>query len=380
MSRVAPQRVLLVGVSARALAESAARAGCDVTAIDAYNDLDLQRVARTIAAPRHDDGRVDALALARASHHVEADAVSYLSNFENAPDAVAALARGRTLLGNRPPVLRRVRDPLVLARALSQLGLPTPLVRASAPPPADATGWLLKPRSSGGGHGIARWTRGMRVPRSAVLQQRVRGVPGSIVFIADGAQSFPLALTRQLVGDPEFGAGGFAYCGSILEPHHPVLFAHAIELARLVTREFALRGACGIDFIARDSMPYALEVNPRPTASMELVERSTGCSIWLAHAAGCSRTLHAPPAPAHHAEGKAVLYARRAVVLGDTTRWLADPDVRDIPAPGERIARGSPICTIFARGRTSALCYAALVRRARARFAEIEGRMHRRSA
>ena len=78
--------------------------------------------------------------------------------------------------------------------------------------------------------------------------------------------------------------------------------------------------------------------------------------------------------------GKAVLYARRPVVLGDTTRWLADDDVRDIPAPGERIARGSPICTIFANGRTSALCYAALVRRARIRFAEVEGPMRRRSA
>src|SRR6185312_3568245 len=127
----------------------------------------------------------------------------------------------------------------------------------------------------------------------------------------------------------------------------------AMELARGVTREFGLRGVCGVDFIARDAVPYAIEVNPRPTASMELVERATGSSIWAAHA-----------------EGKAVLYARRTVVLGDTTRWLADADVRDVPAPGERITRGSPICTIFARERTSARCYAALVRRARIRFAE----------
>ena len=380
MSAPASRSVLLAGVSVRALAESAARAGCDVTAIDAYGDLDLQRVARTVAAPRCDDGRVDALGIARASRHIETDLVAYVSNFENAPDAVAMLARGRTLAGNLPAVLRRVRDPHALARALSRLGASTPVVRASAPLPADATRWLLKPRHSGGGHGIVQWSRGMPVPRSSIVQQRVRGAPGSIVFVADGERALPFALTRQLVGDPEFGAQGFAYCGSILEPHHPVLLANAIALAQLVTREFALRGACGIDFIARDSIPYAIEVNPRPTASMELVERAAGCSIWLTHVAGCARALTSLPAPALHSEGKAVLYARRAVVLGDTTRWLADPDLRDIPAPGERIARGSPICTIFARGRTSALCYAALVRRARTRFTEIEGRMHRRSA
>ena len=380
MSVSARQRVLLAGVSVRALAESAARAGCDVTGIDAYGDLDLRHVAHVVAAPRDDAGRVDALAVAHASRHIHADAVAYVSSFENAPDAVAAMARGRMLLGNSPAVLRRVRDPLTLARALSRLGLATPAVRASAPMPSDATRWLLKPRRSGGGQGIVRWTRGMPVPRSSIVQERVRGAPGSIVFIADGEHAVPLALTRQLAGDAAFGADGFAYCGSILEPHHPVLLANAVELARLVTREFALRGLCGIDFIARDCVPYAIEVNPRPTASMELVERATGYSVWLAHVAGCTRTLTTPPVAALHAEGKAVLYARRPVVLGDTTRWLADPDVRDIPAPGERIARGSPICTIFARGRTSALCYAALVRRARVRFAEVEGRMHRRSA
>ena len=117
---------------------------------------------------------------------------------------------------------------------------------------------------------------------------------------------------------------------------------------------------------------------------MELVERATGSSIWRAHVAGCtgamSRARYASGGVRTLAHGKAVLYARRPVVLGDTTRWLADDDVRDIPAPGERIARGSPICTIFASGRTSALCYAALVRRARIRFAEVEGRMRRRSA
>jgi predicted ATP-grasp superfamily ATP-dependent carboligase len=224
----------------------------------------------------------------------------------------------------------------------------------------------------------------MPVPRSSIVQERIRGSAGSIIFAANGTQIVPLALTRQLSGDPAFGASGFAYCGSILEPHRPELFENACALAASITREFALRGVCGIDFIARGAIPYAIEVNPRPTASMELVERATGSSIWLAHLAGFgaarSHSLALPQRAPSVAHGKAVLYARRPVVLGDTDRWLADDDVRDIPPPGERIARGSPICTIFASGRTSALCYAALVRRARIRFAEVEGRMRRKSA
>jgi len=385
VKRAARGRVLIAGVSVRALAESAARAGARVIALDAYGDLDLRRIAEVVAIPRNGSGAFDQLAVASASRSIDAGAVSYVSSFENAPESVELLAKGRTLLGNSPAVLRRVRDPLALSRTLPKLGLHGPAVRASAPGAASRARWLLKPRRSGGGHGIVRWTQGMAVPRTSIVQERIRGGAGSIIFVADGAAAIPLALTRQLSGDAAFGASGFAYCGSILEPHHPELLANAIELATRVTREFALRGVCGIDFIARGFVPYAIEVNPRPTASMELVERATGYSIWRAHVAGCAggrdglALLPAADAPML-AHGKAVLYARHPVVLGDTTRWLADDDVRDIPAPGERIARGSPICTIFASGRTSALCYAALVRRARIRFAEVEGRMRRRSA
>jgi predicted ATP-grasp superfamily ATP-dependent carboligase len=382
---VMPARVLIAGVSVRALAESAARAGAEVIALDAYGDLDLRRIARVVAIPGEHDGRFDQMRVARASRDLDVAAVTYVSSFENAPAAVEALARARTLIGNSPAVLRRVRDPLVLARALQRLGAHTPAVRASPPPRATTTTrWLLKPRRSGGGHGIVRWARGMPVPRSSIVQERIGGGAGSITFVADGVRSVPLALTRQLSGDAAFGATGFAYCGSILEPHQPELFAHARALAAIITREFALRGACSVDFIARGAIPYAIEVNPRPTASMELVERATGSSIWVAHVAGCGNALaslrdiagHAPSV----AHGKAVLYARRPVVIGDTSRWLADDNVRDVPAPGERIARGRPICTIFASARTSALCYAALVRLARIRYAEVEERMRRKSA
>jgi uncharacterized protein len=376
--------VLMAGVSVRALAESAVRAGAGVIALDAYGDLDLRRIARVVQMPRAHDGSFDAMRVARASRGIDAGTVAYVSSFENSPAAVEMLARGRTLIGNVPAVLRRVRDPLALARALVRLGAHTPAVRASPPRSPDLSRWLLKPRRSGGGHGIVRWTPGMPVQRSSIVQEHIRGRAGSIIFAADGAQIVPLALTRQLSGDSAFGATGFAYCGSILEPHDPELFANACSLAAIITREFALRGVCGIDFIARGAIPYAIEVNPRPTASMELVERATGSSIWLAHVAGCGAALASSPGVTAHApsmaHGKAVLYARRPVVLGDTDRWLADDDVRDIPAPGERIARGSPICTIFASGRTSALCHAALVRLARIRFAEVEGRMRRKSA
>ena len=75
--------------------------------------------------------------------------------------------------------------------------------------------------------------------------------------------------------------------------------------------------------------------------------------------------------------GKAIVYARRNVVIGDTSGWLEDESVRDIPSPGQRIGRGHPVCTVFAHAPNPAACHTALVRRARSVYHEIEARERR---
>ena len=102
---------------------------------------------------------------------------------------------------------------------------------------------------------------------------------------------------------------------------------------------------------------------------MELVERAVGISIFATHADACARAVLPTFDLAHarsHARacGKAIVFARRDVVCGDTRPWLGDPTVRDVPHPGERIAAGRPVCTVFADGVDSHACYAALVDRA----------------
>src|SRR5438093_11188370 len=96
-------RILIVGISTRAAAESAARAGFEVTAIDAFADLDQHPSVRAMAVSRPFTAR----AAARAARSIAGDAVAYLSNFENHPDDVRTLAAGRQLWGNPPAVLRR---------------------------------------------------------------------------------------------------------------------------------------------------------------------------------------------------------------------------------------------------------------------------------
>src|SRR5262245_15075940 len=119
-------RVVLAGVSTRAAADSAARAGFDVTAIDGYADRDQHPAVRAIALTRHLGGEYTAAHAAAAGAAIDCDAVAYLSNFENNPSTVAALTGSRTLWGNPPAVLRRVRDPFVVADVFDAAGLSTP--------------------------------------------------------------------------------------------------------------------------------------------------------------------------------------------------------------------------------------------------------------
>ena len=113
----------------------------------------------------------------------------------------------------------------------------------------------------------------------------------------------------------------------------------AVALSAAVAGEFGLAGVNGIDFISRGGRAYAVEVNPRWSASMELVELAYGISVFGAHAAACARgqlpdfDLCAAGRGAQ-VLGKAVVFARQDVVIGDTSAWLpALPAPPALPCP-----------------------------------------------
>ena len=379
-----PRHVLIAGVTTRAIAVSAAHAGYRVTAVDAFGDLDLRAVADVITLGPAAGTRFDPLAAAMAGERVPAGLVAYTSNLENHPKAVERLARGRRLLGNSPAVLTRVRNPIALSASLRRRGFATPATRATPVIESGGTTWLLKPRRSGGGHRIERWRHARRVPRGSYLQERIVGMPGSVIFAANGHSAVVLGLSRQLVGDSRFGAQGFRYCGSLIGsrttpvfPRQEEILEAAAALAGEVTLEFGLVGLNGIDFIARKGVPYPIEVNPRYSASMELLERLHGLSMFELHLQACAGTLPSEVEVRAGIEGKAIVFARRDVILGNTEGWVGRQSFADVPHSGECIPGGRPICTVFARGSEPATCLRRLVRQARVVYRRVRARARR---
>lgn len=363
------------------------RAGYRCVTVDRFGDLDLVRLGPNTALGPDLRETYSAEGLVRVAEEVAAESVAYGASLENHPDLVARLAAGRECWGNGPETLAAVRDFARWAPVVRAAGLAVPeTLRPGAEGEADAgRRWLRKPRAGGGGIGVARRRPGTALSPDEILQEEVAGVSGSAIFFADGRRATLWALTRQLVGARAFGASGYRYCGSVWpfaddRDECRALEAQVRAVALALTQAFGLRGACGLDFVVRDGRAFVLEINPRSTASMELLERACGVSIFENHVRACRGDLSADvPAWPCGAAGKAVLFARRRTRLGDTRAWLR-AGARDVPRPGTEVARGAPICTIFARGRSVSDCVRVLERRAEGWRARIETPRKRRHA
>ncbi len=391
---------LLVGVSARALLESAVESGCQATAIDYFGDQDCRwrgpafSLADLGLRPSVKNLLQAAATLAFAGRNGRRQAFSglvYSSGPENQPQDLEVWAQHGLLLGNGPATLARVRNPWELRDTLAAVG--------SAMPPfypleewrytPAGMGWLIKPVRGGGGRGIrllAATEAGAAAQLAAVsdksrylVQQFIPGIAASATFIADGRQAAVVGTSQQLAAGNGLGTGRFAYAGSIvplaLQPAHG-LPDPGPELARIaghLTAVFGLRGLNTLDFIINQRGIWVLEVNPRWSASVELIERWRGERLFRRHVAACGPAgLPAAAIPSARGRrcgfwGKAIVYAQASFQVTATARELGDfyrLGLRDIPGPATSVAGGQPLCSVLAWAGTAAACRQALVDKA----------------
>jgi predicted ATP-grasp superfamily ATP-dependent carboligase len=190
-----------------------------------------------------------------------------------------------------------------------------------------------------------------------------------------------LGLTEQLIGENGFGVTGFRWCGNIL-PFVPQksasIFAGVERAVSLFTHRFNLRGVNGIDIIVDDSPDgaptwYFLEVNPRYTAAMELVEHAYCLNIFYIHIeamAGRLPGFSLLKRISGSYYGKGVVFANQDIMIPETKAWL-EKKRRDIPFPGDMIKAGHPVCTVFSQGDDKKSCLSNLLENASAVRREI---------
>jgi len=394
--------LLILGASVRAAAFSALRAGRRPWCVDLFADADLRRhcPARRLAG-RYPGGFAAVLETAPQAPWM------YTGGLENYPSLVQRLAELRPLWGNNGPVLRWVRDPFFLAEVLRAEGLACPAVRTKGAPVAGR--WLSKPLRGAGGAGVCFADRtpaakidtqarsasdGMPSPEvipslalracvplsdraqaATFLQEYIEGESWGAIYAANGPEVRLLGATLQLVGEPWTHAAPFHYCGSI-GPLQPAaeLRAQMERLGQALVSRCGLRGLFGIDGIVRDGVFWPVEVNPRYSASVEVLEYATGM-----------KALASAPTEGESGGivGKAILFARHNGWFPERGPWLAAleqtdpigclPRFADIPDPGQTLVQGRPVLTFFARADSPGDCRSELQRLGTALDREVFG-------
>jgi predicted ATP-grasp superfamily ATP-dependent carboligase len=229
--------------------------------------------------------------------------VLYTGGLENHPQVVDELARTRELWGNPAHVLPRIRDPFALAALLARTGFRVlQLTPLGLQCPTERR-WLRKPLRSGGGLGI-RFARGDE-PASPdhVFQEFLDGTPMSALFVNDAL----FGVTEQLIGEAWLHAAPFAYCGNL----GPLPVPPCVPELNVLC-ETGLRGVWGADFVLCAGEPWVLEVNPRYTAAIEVLELATGraaLSVGGARRWDASAIRPTPPAPLPKGKGESRLAA-----------------------------------------------------------------------
>jgi predicted ATP-grasp superfamily ATP-dependent carboligase len=364
--------ILILGASTRAAAFSAIRAGLAPRCIDFFSDRDL---ASACPATRVNP-QEGASGLAQAACGLPSAAWLYTGPLENHPELVERLSLIHPLCGNSAEMLRAVRDPLRVADVCSRAGLPHPDVRSSDKGlPRDRT-WLVKPLASGGGRLIRSLDQQPPLlAEPCYYQERIAGPSFSSIYLASPVRAELIGVTRQLIGAEGLP---FAYQGSIGPWPVSDRLRHALEqLGGALTAAFKLVGLFGVDYIVREDAPWPVEVNPRYTASVEVLELALGRSLIAEHLNVCipefgkrsHQALARREQSAQRAVGKAVLYSRRAFVVPDTAidescqrDPFAVPAIGDVPWPGQ-VDAGQPLLTVFATGPDTTVCASRLARK-----------------
>ncbi|HMF07296.1 MAG TPA: ATP-grasp domain-containing protein [Methylocella sp.] len=345
--------VLIVAVSARAMAAAARRAGYRPLAVDFFNDIDTREIC---AASRRAEGGLSEgftdenliPALTALAEGQDPCGIVYGAGFEDRPGLLASLAERFTLLGNPPDVVRCVKDPVRLVELCASMKIPHPEIRGTRP--AEPQNWLVKRIGGSGGTHVAPASGAPPEGQGIYFQRRSEGVPISIQFLADGTKTQVIGFSRQWTApapDAPFRFGGILRPANL--PHE--LDRRLREALAAVSAACGLRGLNTIDFLVIDNAYTLLEINPRPGAGLDIFEDETG-SLFQAHINASLGFLPDEPLEFAGAAAAAIAYAPCAIASMPDLQW---PDwTADRQRAGSALRAHDPVCTIKAQaGETS---------------------------
>ncbi|MDH5391027.1 MAG: ATP-grasp domain-containing protein [Candidatus Bathyarchaeota archaeon] len=386
--------ILVIGMDVVSLATSATKAGYKVYTVDYFGDQDLKRVCHeSLSIVKQTLG----VTCGQLSTNFSPEALLQLTmgllkkntidvtllstGLDDSPDVLFELNDMIPILGNRPHVIKRIRDKMKFFQELERLEIPHPETAMAenfeeARKKAKDIGYpvLVKPSKGFGGVGIRKaqgpkelkqaFQHASLIDEKVLIQEYISGTPASVSLISSNNETITLTLNEQLLGVNELGQEEpFGYCGNVV----PLVTTRSVmnrckNTAERITSHFGLIGSNGIDFvISKEGIPYVVEVNPRFQATLECVERVLGINMVEAHMKACLQGILPIIVK------KTAVFCTRLILFAPQRSIIPDfsvfEEVRDIPIPEVIIEKGEPVCSIVREGadRNSSLRKARII-------------------
>ncbi len=353
-------KLALLGASVRAAAQSARRGGYYVIGIDLFGDTDTRASCDEFYLLQPDHPAT----LAPIAAAVRGVSVRRVGGIRRPLDDRLPSD------GNQPSSATwRNFDDLEEFADDSVVRFPE-VIAATKPPPAGR--WLRKQLDSCGGLGVgwatAQWAADSERTseaaasdaglRDVVFQRWIRGRPFGATLMHDGTRTELIGVCRSTV--IRLGDLPFVYSGSI-GPVHCRGWLHD-ALVRFGASAAKSRNLCGlfnIDFILDSQRRiWVLEINPRWSASMELIELRLRESDPKQSLIAAGLQAEARPLSSEAWSRlvcqpgttyvKRIHFASRSMAF-DRREWERNrrpaETLHDLPVDGQRILAGEPICT-----------------------------------
>ncbi len=363
-----PTRLLLVGCSARMLAQSASRAGIRTLAIDHYGDADTRTHAERVRVVPSRDGSFEQAALlsdCKALAPAGDIPLIYGSGIDSKPALLESLVRIYPVIGNTTATQRVYRDPRAFFLLLDACGIPYPEVRYRLP--SDPGNWLVKAGCSEGGKCV-RFCAHEPAGPDEYYQRRIEGTVHSALFLANGSEATLVGINDLLT----LGSGKrpFLFVGAIVADEGTQSWRNRLQtwIDRLVHATH-LKGLNCMDFmIDRQGVLHVLEINARPSATMALYDSDFPRGLLASHILAAQHGYLDEAPASGMARAFRVMFAKRRTPVMHRTDWPAW--VADRPAIGTVVEAGQPLCTIQAES-LSRHAVLALIKQRSARLQDI---------
>ena len=349
--------LILIGASVRALAFSCIRAGYQPWCIDLYADEDLTKNCPTTLITKSFPDEISDLI--KTAPKVP---ILYTGGLENHSALLQLLSAERTVLGITGNTLTNLRNTPEFYNLLKSKQINTPNIITSTKDLNKETSYLRKPKYRSGGLGIKPFDPSKQTmvdDADFYYQKFIKGESRSAIFCFNESGFELLGASIQSSGIQSLHASDFLYSGN-MGPVNPCAseLKDLQTIGKIISSNYRPRGLLGMDYIINESRVYPLEINPRYTASMEVLELALGQNFITKHmqAFGFKTICENPARTETSVIGKAIYYAPHDVLIPEDAPWVsteANPQLfspfADIPRANSAIDKGSPVVTIFAK-------------------------------